>query len=172
MKLFLIEPGRKCFYGSACPSSRQNAGLNRNSTVLFVARSSIRPLPLVTIAGNIARSGPDSTRYGTDLSLEQSGFLARGDVIGQRKRGSSRDDLGWYVLGACRVLPWLQLLARDEDFQRPAIGVARRVSAVTAGANVELPGGKTRLLVNFVSRETGYPHVKRNSLITQVQVRF
>ena len=70
--------------------------------------------------------------------------------------------------GFCR---WLQLLARDEDFQRPAIGVTRRASVVIAGANLELPGGRTRLLVNFVSRKTGYPRLKQNSL-TQLQVRF
>ena len=85
----------------------QNAGFNRDSTVLVVTRCSVRPLPQVTVAANVARGGPDSTRYGADLSLEQSGFLWRGEIIGQRKRGRSRDDFGWYLLGACRILPWL-----------------------------------------------------------------
>ena len=79
----------------------------RPPTVLVVTRCSVRPLPQVTVAANVARGGPDSTRYGADLSLEQSGFLWRGEIIGQRKRGRSRDDFGWYLLGACRILPWL-----------------------------------------------------------------
>jgi len=70
------------------------------------------------------------------------------------------------------VLPWLQLLARQEDFQRSGIGVARRVSATVGGANVELPRGRTRFLANFASRKTGFPRQKRNSVIGQVQVRF
>jgi len=149
-----------------------NIGANRDSTVLAVARLSVRPIAQVTIAGNVARSSPDSTRYGGDLTLEQSGVFLRGEVIGQRKTGRPRDDLGWYVLGGLRVLPWLQLLAKQEDFQRPSLGVARRIGATVGGVNVELPGGRTRFLANFVSRKTGFPRQKRNSVILQTQVRF
>jgi len=150
----------------------QNAGLNRDSTVLAVGRLTVRPVAQVTLAGHVARYSPDSSRYGGDVSLEQSGLFARGEVLGQRKRGRSRDDLGWYVLTTLRVLPWLQCVAKQEDFQRPAIGLARRISATTGGVNLETPGGRTRLLVVFVSRLTGYPRVKRNGMISQLQVRF
>lgn len=150
----------------------QNIGQNRDSTVLFVSRASVRPIAQATLGGNVARYSRDSTRYGGDLTLEQSGVLVRGEFIGQWKRGRSRDDLGWYVLGGVRVLPWLQLLAKQEDFQRPGIGVARRVSATVGGLNVELPGGRTRFLANFVSRKSGFPRQKRNSVIGQAQVRF
>ena len=159
-------------YAGAFNGEGQNAGLNRDSTVLAVARMSVRPLAQVTIAGHVARYSADSTRYGADLSLEHAGWLARGEVLGQRKRGRGRDDLGWYVLGAFRLRAWLQLVAKREDFQRPAIGEARRISATTGGANIELPGGRTRLLAHLVSRETGFPRARRNSLIGQVQVRF
>lgn len=149
-----------------------NIGANRDSTVLGVARLSVRPIAQVTIAGNVARYSADSTRYGGDVTLEQSGVLVRAEAIGQRKTGRPRDDLGWYVLGGVRVLPWLQLLAKQEDFQRPSLGQARRIRATVGGLNVELPGGRTRFLANFVSRRTGFPQQKRNSVILQTQVRY
>jgi len=162
----------------------QNAGLNRDSTVLWVGRASVRPIAQATLAGHLARANRDSVRYGADLSIEHAGLLVRGEFLGQwrRNRGapggapgaavSGSDDLGWYVLAGYRVLPWLQLLAKQEDFQRPALGVSRRISATIGGANLELPGGRTRFLANFVSRRTGFPRQKRNSVIGQVQVRF
>ncbi len=149
-----------------------NVGANRDSSVLGVARVSVRPIAQVTFAANVARSAPDSTRYGGDVTLEEGGAFARAEAIGQRRRGRPRDDLGWYVLGGFRPVPWLQLLAKQEDFQRPSLGPARRISATVGGVNVDLPGGRTRFLANFVSRKTGFPRQKRNSLILQTQVRF
>ncbi len=150
----------------------QNIGLNRDSTVLAVGRLTLRPVAQATFGGHVARYSPDSTRYGADVSLEQGGLFARGELLGQRKRGRSRDDQGWYVLATVRIWPWLQVLGKQEDFQRPALGVARRISATTGGFNLELPGGRTRLLGVLVGRTTGFPRVKRNGVITQLQVRF
>ena len=149
-----------------------NVGGNRDSTVLGVARVSLRPVAQATIAGNVARGSPDSTRYGGDLTLEESGVFVRAEAIGQRKKGRPRDDFGWYLLGGFRPRPWLQLLVKQEDFQRPSLGQARRISATVAGVNVDLPGGRTRFLANFVSRRTGFPRQKRNGVILQTQVRF
>ena len=150
----------------------QNAVLNRDSTVLVMARVTVRPVAEVGLGGSFAHYRADSARYGADANVEFRGLTMRGELIGQRKRGRDRDDLGWLALGAYRALPWLQLVLRQEDFQRPSIGPTRRITATTAGANVEFPGGKTRLIVNLVSRTTGFPRVRKNSLIVQLQVRF
>ena len=150
----------------------QNAGLNRDSTVLAVARLGVRPLPQAILAGSLARYSADSLRYGADVTLEQSGVMVRGEVLGQRKRGRPRDDFGWYALATCRVVTWLQLVAKQEDFQRPSLGQARRISATTVGVNVELPGGRTRILLAAVSRAAGFPRVRRNTAISQLQLRF
>ena len=150
----------------------QNAGLNRDSTLLAVARLGVRPLPQLSLAGSLARYSPDSLRYGADATLEHDGVMVRGEILGQRKRGRSRDDFGWYALATCRVVGWLQLVAKQEDFQRPALGPARRISATTGEVNVEWPGGRTRLLLAMVGRTTGFPRVQRNSVISQLQLRF
>jgi Phosphate-selective porin O and P len=150
----------------------QNAVVNRDSTVLVVGRASVRPISQLTVAGSVASYGPDSTRWGADASIEQSGFLLRCEWLSQHKRDRARDDAGWFVLAGYRVVPWLQVIARQEDFQRPGIGVARRISATTGGLNLDLPGGRTRGIVDFVSREAGFPRVRTNSLVTQLQVKF
>ena len=150
----------------------QNASLNRDSTVLWVSRVVLHPVSQISVAGNIAYYSQDSTRYGADANLEQSGFLLRGEYIGMRKTNRARDDFGWYTLAGYRATPWLQLIAKLEDFQRPSLGQARRISAVTGGLNFDLPGGRTRLILNEIGRKAGYPRVKHNSFIGQLQVRF
>ena len=150
----------------------QNATLNRDSTSLFVGRLGVRPMSELTVAGSVAFFGDDSTRVGLEASIERSGALLRAEVIGQHRRGREQDDLGWFILAGWRLSPWIQLVARQEDFQRPSIGEDRRISATTAGTNFDLPGGRTRLLVNYVSRTTGLPRVRRDTWIGQVQVRL
>ena len=150
----------------------QNASLNRDSTVLIVSRLVAHPISQLSIAGNIGYYSADSSRYGADAQIDQSGLMLRGEFIGQRKTGRDRDDFGWYTLACFRAFPWLQLVGKLEDFQRPSIGQARRISAATGGTNFDLPGGRTRVIVDFVSRQSGYPRVKKNALIAQLQVRF
>lgn len=150
----------------------QNASANRDSAMLVVGRLIARPFAPVSVGGSVARYSPDSTRYGVEGVVEWRGLSTRAELVGQRKRGRARDDQGWYLLTTVRLLPWLRAIGRVEDFQRPSLGQARRVSALTAGLDVELPGGRTRFLVNQISRRTGYPRVQRNSVIGQVQVRF
>ena len=70
------------------------------------------------------------------------------------------------------MLPWLQLVVKQEDFRRSAISAAVRNQATTGGVNVESGGGKVRLLANYVSRKIGTPGTRQGALIAQVQVKF
>jgi hypothetical protein len=65
------------------------------------------------------------------------------------------------------VLPWVQLVLKQEDFRRSEISQALRNGGTTAGANLEFGGGKVRLLANYVSRKIGTPGIRRGQLITQ-----
>jgi len=152
----------------------QNIPANRDSNVLIVSRATLRPLPALTLAADLGAYEDDSTRYGAEIHIEHGGAILRGEVIGQHVHGRDRDrdDLGWYVLAGLRVVPWLQLVGKQEDFQRPAIGVSRRMSATTAGFNIDLPGGRTRLTVNWIRRTTEFPRVARDVGLAQVQIRF
>ena len=70
------------------------------------------------------------------------------------------------------MVPWVQLVLKQEDFRRSEIGPTLRNRATTGGVNVEFGGGKVRLLANYVSRKIGTPGVRRGLLMTQAQVKF
>ena len=150
----------------------QNLTANADSALLWVARATARPVAYLTVGTNVARYGSDSTRYGVDGRLEYLGAALKGEYIGQHRAGGNLDDKGWYAQATYRVVPWVQLVLKQEDFRRSAISEALRNRATTGGVNVEFGGGKVRLLANYVSRKIGTPGTRRGMLITQAQVKF
>ena len=151
----------------------QNQPVNRDSTVMTATRLAVRPIPYLTIAANYARSGGDSARYGGDAAMEFRGALLRFEYLGLNRDGVSRDDHGWFALAAYRVLPWVQLVLKDEDFKRPSIATFSRNRAVTGGVNLDLSGGKVRVIVDYVSRKLGGdPSPRTSTVISQLQIKF
>jgi len=150
----------------------QNRIVNVDSSSLVVGRVAVRPLALVTIGGNVAAYGGDSTRYGVDADIEYRGAALKAEYLWQDHHVNAPVDQGWYGQATYRVLPWVQLVLKQEKFQRDALSLSRRVVATTGGVNVELAASRIRLLANYVSRRIGTPGVRRSTVITQVQVRF
>jgi phosphate-selective porin O/P len=150
----------------------QNVTANTDSTLLWVGRATVRPVAYLTVGVNTALYGSDSTRYGVDGSLEYMGAALKGEYIGQHRDGGGLDDKGWYAQATYRVLPWVQLVVKQEDFRRSAISAAVRNKGTTGGVNVEFDGGKLRLLADYVSRKIGTPGKRQGMLITQAQVKF
>ena len=97
---------------------------------------------------------------------------AAGEYIAQHRRLKRPVDWGFFGLAAYRVTPVLQLVVKRERFQRPAIGSAQYNAATTGGVNIDLPGGRTRVIADYVSRRLGFPGTATRSLIAQLQVRF
>jgi Phosphate-selective porin O and P len=150
----------------------QNRVINVDSANMVVARATVRPIPFLTFGGNVARYTSDSTRWGFDAQLEYRGALVRAEYIWQDHHVSLPNDEGWYGLAAYRVLPWVQLVFRQEQFARDAISLDRREVATTGGVNVEFAAARVRLLANYVSRKIGEPGVRNSTVIGQAQVRF
>jgi hypothetical protein len=150
----------------------QNVTANTDSSLLWVGRASVRPIAYVTVGANVAAYGSDSTRYGVDAGLEYLGAALKGEYIGQHRNGGVLDDKGWYAQGTYKVLPWVQVVLKQEDFRRSEISQALRNRATTGGVNLEFGGGKVRLLADYVSRKIGTPGIRRGQLITQAQVKF
>jgi Phosphate-selective porin O and P len=150
----------------------QNITANADSSLLVVARLTGRPIAYLTLGVNAADYGGDSTRFGVDAALEYMGATLKGEYLTQRREEVEVDDKGWYVLAAYRVVAWLQLVFKQEDFRRSAISADSRNRATTGGANAEFPGGKVRLLANYVSRKIGEPGNRQGAFITQAQVKF
>jgi hypothetical protein len=150
----------------------QNVVVNRDSTQLVVGRAVARPFAPVSIGGDIAIKSSTHRTVGAEANVDYRGAFLRGEYIADRVDGRDRDDFGWYLLAGYRVLPWLQLIARDEDFQRPASGAARRLSRVTGGVNFDLPGGQTRAIFDYEGEKTGAARKLTNYWIAQLQVKF
>jgi hypothetical protein len=150
----------------------QNVTANTDSTLLWVGRATVRPIAFLTLGANFAAYGSDSTRYGVDAAVEYLGAAFEGEYIGQHRDSGGLDDNGWYAQGTYRVLPWVQLVVKQEDFRRSEISEALHNIATTGGVNVEFGGGKVRLLTNYVSRKIGTPGTRKAQLITQAQVKF
>jgi hypothetical protein len=150
----------------------QNRIENVDSANMVVGRVTVRPIPFVTLGSNVAAYAGDSTRWGVDAVVEYRGGLLRAEYIWQDHHVDSPNDQGWYGLAAYRVLPWVQLVFRQEKFERDVISLDRRVVATTGGVNVEFAAARVRLLANYVSRKVGDPGVRLSTVITQLQVRF
>ena len=150
----------------------QNIPVNRDSVSLVVGRVSARPISGAQLAAEFARDSPDSLRWGWETSLEQRGFLLRGEYLLQRVRGARRMDFGWCALAGWRVVPWAQLVVKQEDFERPRYGPARQIRATTAGLNLDLGAGRTRLVLDVVRRSAGAKQARTTGAIAQLQARF
>lgn len=151
----------------------QNVTANRDSTVLGVARVTVRPIPEVTVGANVARYFGDSTRYGADISIEHKALVLRGEVVaGARDSAGGKNDRGWFALGGYKVTPAVQLVAKYEDFDREAISLQQANRAVSGGINWFVVPATVRLSAFYVSRKIGDPGARKGALQTQVQVRF
>lgn len=150
----------------------QNLPANRDSTTLLVARTVVRPFSQVQVGASGATYEGDSTRWGFEASFEQHGALLRAEWIAQHRRGTSKDDEGWFVLGGMRVLPWAQIVVQQEDLLRPYLGSGARIRATTVAANLDLGANRTRLTLEYVARRAGPAQTTRRTAIAQLQVRF
>jgi hypothetical protein len=66
----------------------------------------------------------------------------------------------------------VQLIARQEDFQRPQLGASKRLRGTTLGANIEIAPNRVRLLLEGLRRTAGPGTTHTNAFIAQTQVRF
>ncbi len=151
----------------------QNAVANRDSTVLVMGRAVVRPVPWLTLGASAGAYGSDSTRYGLEAGLDWRGASLRAEYLAQRQGSRDGDDEGWYVLLGYRVVPFLQLIVRQEDLRRPAYPPAQsRNDATTVGGNASFAGGRLRALGAYVVRTSGAARTTTRSFVGQLQVRF
>ncbi len=146
----------------------QNIGVNRDSSVLLVARVTVRPVGAVTLGADLARYR-DSTRYGLEGAVAYVGFGLKAEYLAQHRPAVGRDDWGYYLLATYWLLPDLQLVAEQEDFERPSVPAFVRNTAWAAGANLWAAAGRVRLLAEYVSRAVG---PRRGAVVTQLQLEF
>jgi hypothetical protein len=151
-----------------------NAVANRDSLVMLVGRVTARPISQLGIGASATRDGPDSLRWGLDASVQQSGAVVRAEYITRHVRGraTDKDDFGWYVFESLRLVPRFQLVARQEDFQRPLRGLSKRMRGMAYGTNIDLAPSRVRLLLEYSQRTSGQLQTNSDTYIAQLQVQF
>ena len=151
-----------------------NAIANRDSVAIVVARVTARPLPQLAVGGSYSHDSADSLRWGVDGVVTQSGAMARAEYLTRHVRGraTANDDWGWYVMEGLRVVPRVQVYARQEDFQRPSYGLSRRVRSWQGAVNYDIAPGKVRLLLQFTRRVAGVKSTRVDTALAQVQVQL
>jgi hypothetical protein len=151
-----------------------NATVNRDSTSLFAGRAVARVLPQLALGGSVTYEDGDSLRWGVDVNAEHRGATVRAEYLARHVHGrdTGQDDFGWYVFESYRVVPRLQALARQEDFQRPWYGPARRVRGLAWGANFDIAPSRLKLLVEMSRRMSGKQQQHTDTWLAQVQARF
>ena len=107
-----------------------------------------------------------------DAAVEYRGATLRGEYLWQDHHADTPVDQGWYGVATYRVLPWVQLVVKQEKFERDALSPTQRVVATTGGVNLEFAARGIGLIAKFVSRWIGDPGRRRGTVITQLQVRF
>lgn len=151
-----------------------NAVANRDSTVLLVGRVTARPIPQLGVGASATRDGADSLRWGVDASAQHYGAVVRAEYLTRHVRGRARekDDFGWYMFEGFRMTPRMQIVARQEDLQRPMRGIASRQRGLACGANIEIAPNRVRLLLEFSRRVAGKLQARSDSFIAQLQGQF
>jgi len=70
--------------------------------------------------------------------VQQSGVGVRAEYLTRHRRDRDQDDFGWYLFESLRLVPRVQLLARQADFQRPQLGVSRRMRGFAYAVNFDI----------------------------------
>jgi hypothetical protein len=92
------------------------------------------------------------------------GAALKAEYIGQDRDGGGLDDKGWYAQATYRLLPWVQVVLKQEDFRRSAVSDALRNRATTGGLNVEFAAAKVRLLGRLcLAQDRNAGHSPRNA---------
>lgn len=151
-----------------------NSTANRDSSVLWVGRATLRPLAQWSLGASATRDRGDTLRWAVDASVQHRGAVVRAEYLTRHVRGRARvaDEFGWYVFESARIVPRVQLLARQEEFQRPLFGTSRRVRGLAWGANYDIAPGRARLLIEFTRRMSGRSQSHTEALLAQIQGQF
>ena len=151
-----------------------NTTANRDSAVLVVGRLTARPLAPLALGASATHERGDSLRWAIDASVQQWGATVRAEYLTRHVRGRARanDDFGWSVLESMRILLRVQFVARQEDFQRPLRGTARRLRGLAWGTNGDIVPNRVRILLEMSRRIGGRAQAHADAFLAQIQTQF
>jgi hypothetical protein len=149
-----------------------NINTNPDSNLLGVARAVVHPIAHVSVGANVATYFADSTRFGGNLGYQDQRLVVYAEYLAQHRTGvPGPNDWGAYALVGYFVIPEVQLAAKYEWFERPAVSLQEMNRAWTGIVNI-YPHGNFRIVVEYISRAIGDPGVRKGSVLTQFQVKY
>ncbi len=151
-----------------------NATVNRDSTVMWAVRTVLRPIPQLALGLSGTRDGDDSLRWCADVQAQHRGATLRGEYAKRVVRGRAADanEFGWYLLASYRVTPDVMLMARQERYERPVFGAARRTRGLAVAASYDVVPSHVKLLAEWSRREAGARLAWTDAVLAQVQVVY
>ena len=150
-----------------------NATANRDSIVMFVGRVTARPLPQLALGASATHDGADSLRWGVDASAQQFGRRGARRVRHPppaRPRARARTTSAGTCSSRFASSPRVQLVARQEDFQRPARG-AREPAAGLGLRREHRDRARTRCGCCSSSRAASAARGRRAAIRSSAQVQ-
>lgn len=153
-----------------------NARSNPNGLELLVGRVTVTPFPWLALAAKLGNEGTDHI-HGYDGRIEWRDLLIEGEGIHRTRplSGAHQDAGGGYVLGAYKVLPWLQPVLKREWFsdtrQLDGTNTNTQQDWSTVGVNLITPQENLRFLVDWIVKSQR-PTTTRNEVDVQLVANF
>ena len=154
-----------------------NRTSNPDGRQMAIGRLTVLPMPTLSVSAKWAGQGSDH-RWGYDARWAQGPAVLEGEYIEREGPLSATMDTevrGGYVLAAFRVLPWLQALAKWEQFHEdlitPTVGAGSRATHTTVGVNFLAPEDRFRMQLNWIDRSE-HPVARKGELVAQFQAIF
>ena len=132
-----------------------NALSNPNGLELLIGRVTVTPFPWLAVASKLGDEGTDHIT-GYDGRIEWHNLLIEGEGIHRSRplSGEHQDAGGGYVLGAYKILPWLQPVFKREWFsdtrQLEGTNTNTQQDWSTFGVNFVTPEENLRFLTNWI----------------------
>jgi len=153
-----------------------NALSNPDGRELLIGRLTVTPLPWLAVAAKLGNEGTDHIR-GYDARVAWRGLLVEGESVHRSRPldGDHQDAGGGYVLGAYRILPWLQPVFKREWFsdtrQAPGTNTNTWEGWSTFGVNFVSPRENLRFLADWVVKSQR-PTQPQNEVDVQLIAAF
>ncbi len=153
-----------------------NALSNPNGLELLIGRLTVTPFPWLALAAKLGDEGTDHIE-GYDGRIEWRDLLIEGEGIHRSRplSGEHQDAGGGYVLGAYKVLAWLQAVFKREWFsdtrQLDGTNTNTQQDWSTFGMNFITPKENLRFLVDWIAKSQR-PTTAQNEVDFQLVAAF
>jgi hypothetical protein len=140
-----------------------NALANPNGLELLIGRVTVTPFPWLALAAKLGNEGTDHIK-GYDGRIEWRNLLIEGEGIHRSRplSGDHQDAGGGYVMGAYKILPWLQPVFKREWFndtrQSDGTNTDTWQGWSTFGVNLITPKENLRFLTDWVVKSQRPTH--------------